>query len=58
MVEDEDDLGQIGAVINLVKTRGNRIRFEIDIDAAKRAELKIDSPLLNLARLVRDHGKT
>jgi hypothetical protein len=43
-----------GAVINLV-TRANRtVHFEINVDAARRAELKINSSLLNLAKIVRD----
>jgi len=43
-----------GAVINLV-TRANRtVHFEINVDAARRAELKINSSLLNLATIVRD----
>jgi len=55
VVEDCGDLAQTGAVINLFKTEGNRIRFEINVDAAKRADLSIDSPLLNLAKMVREH---
>lgn len=55
VVEDADDLAQTGAVINLFKTGENRIRFEINVDAAKRADLTIDSPLLNLAKMVREH---
>lgn len=55
VIEDSEDLDRAGAVINLFKTQEKRIRFEIDVAAAKRAGLKIDSPLLNLAKLAREH---
>lgn len=45
---------RVGAAINLITTPEGKIRFEINIDAAKRAGLKIESPLLNLARIVRE----
>ena len=48
------DFAQVGATINLITTPEGKIRFEINIDAAKRAGLKIESPLLNLARIVRE----
>lgn len=54
VLEDSPNLARDGGVINLIKTPGQRIRFEINIDAAKRANLKIDSPLLNVAKLVRN----
>ena len=41
-----------GMIIFTVKE--NKIRFEINLDAAKRAELKISSKLLKLAKIVRD----
>jgi hypothetical protein len=34
-----------------------QVRFEINVDAASRAELKISSRLLMLARIVKDQGK-
>jgi hypothetical protein len=43
----------VGAVVNLVNIE-KHIRFEINVDAARRAELKINSSLLNLAKIVRD----
>ncbi len=42
-----------GGIIQLFKT-GTKIKFEINIDAAKAAELKISSKLLNLAKIVRN----
>jgi hypothetical protein len=48
------NFARAGAIINLTKTPDDKIRFEINVDAAKRAGLKIQSPLLNLAKIVRD----
>lgn len=42
-----------GAVINLVR-EGEHVRFEINVDAARRARLELSSRLLNLARIVHD----
>ena len=42
-----------GGIINFVK-EANRIRFEINVDAATRSGLRISSRLLQLARVVRD----
>lgn len=47
------DFVRVGAAINFIKTPDEKIRFEINVDAVKRAGLKIQSPLLNLARIVR-----
>ena len=54
VTDEVDGFPSVGAVINLVKSSDNRVRFEINVDAARRAELKINSSLLNLARIVRD----
>ena len=56
--EASRDFSTTGAVINLIKTPQDKIRFEINVDAAKRATLKIASPLLNLAKIVRDPQPT
>lgn len=42
-----------GGIINLVRD-GNKIRFEINSDAAERVGLKISSKLLALAKVVHD----
>ena len=47
-VGETDQFTQNGGVINFVR-EGNKIRFEISDDAAKRAGLKISSKLLSLA---------
>jgi hypothetical protein len=51
---DEDSFKSEGAVINLVTTANKTVHFEINVDAARRAELNINSSLLNLAKIVRD----
>ena len=51
-VGDMERFVQQGGIINLVVER-NKVRFEINMDAAERAGLKISSKLLNLARVVR-----
>jgi hypothetical protein len=51
-VGDMDSFAESGGMINLVTER-NRVRFEINVDAAEHARLKIDSRLLNLARVIR-----
>lgn len=51
-VGDMERFVQQGGIINLVVDR-NKVRFEINMDAAERAGLKISSKLLNLARVVR-----
>ena len=44
---------QRGGIINFI-IKENKIRFEINVDAAKQAKLKISSKLLELAKIVRD----
>jgi hypothetical protein len=43
----------MGGVAQLVLENG-RMRFVVNVDAARRANLKISSKLLNLARIVKD----
>ncbi len=52
-VADMEGFARRGGIINLIKVK-DRIRFEINIDAARRAGLKISSKLLNLATIVRE----
>lgn len=47
-VSETDRFTQAGGIINFTR-EGNKIRFEISDDAAKRAGLKISSKLLSLA---------
>ena len=54
-----DGAGQAarGAVAGFYRD-GDKVRFEINVDAARRARLSISSRLLNLARIVHDEQAT
>ena len=52
-VSDADQFAEMGGVAQLVLENG-RMRFVVNVDAARRANLKISSKLLNLARIVKD----
>lgn len=54
-VSDLEDFAAMGGMINFRK-ENEALRFEINVTAAERAELKIHSRLLNLAKIVR-HNK-
>ncbi|HEX5044324.1 MAG TPA: YfiR family protein [Candidatus Polarisedimenticolaceae bacterium] len=51
-VADGDRLAEHGAMINL-RLRGQKVGFDINLDAADAAGLKLSSQLLKLARIVR-----
>ena len=55
-VSDMEGFAQSGGVIHFV-TVEQKIRFEINLDAAERAGLKISSKLLRLAKIVRGEGR-
>ena len=50
-IGDTNGYAEQGVIINLY-TEHNKIRFEINTDAAKRAGLKLSSKILHLARIV------
>ncbi|MCJ7829966.1 MAG: YfiR family protein, partial [Desulfobacterales bacterium] len=50
-IGDSEGFAREGVIINLVKSRG-KIRFEINLEAAKRSGLDISSKLLKLAMVV------
>lgn len=52
-IGDSAGFAQEGGIINFV-LQENHVRFEVNIDAAERAHLKISSKLLSLAKVVRD----
>ena len=52
-VGDTPGFAERGVVINLYVEQ-SKVRFEINIDAAKRAQLNISSQLLRLARITKD----
>jgi hypothetical protein len=55
-VSDIAKFSRTGGIIGFI-IEGNKIRFEINLDAAERAGLKISSRLLKLAKIVRDGGQ-
>lgn len=52
-VGDSPGFGRAGAVINLYLA-GGKVRFEVNVAAAKRAEVSLSSKLLNLATIAED----
>ena len=50
-VSDMGNFAQRGGIIGLTKEK-DEIRFEINIDASKRADLRINSRLLKLAKII------
>ena len=54
-VGDTPGFAERGVVINLYVEQ-SKVRFEINVDAAKRAGLNISSQLLKLARITKDGG--
>ena len=50
-IGDSEGFARGGVIINLAKARG-KIRFEINLEAAKRGGLSISSKLLKLATIV------
>jgi hypothetical protein len=53
IVGETEDFTRVGGAIRFF-VEGNKVRFEVNIDAAARARVKISSKLLSLARIVRD----
>ncbi len=54
LVGEEAGFAEQGGTINFV-VEENKVRFQINPDAAKRSQLKISSKLLGLARIVGQH---
>ena len=52
-IGDTEQFAQQGVIINMF-LGNNKVRFEINLDAANRAGLRIDARLLSLAAIVRD----
>jgi hypothetical protein len=52
-VADFESFARRGGMIELIK-EGNKIRFAINVDAAKRHGFRISSKLLQLAEVIRD----
>jgi hypothetical protein len=52
-VGETEEFARLGGVVNFL-LEDNKVRFEVNVDAAERAGLKVSSKLLRLARIVRD----
>jgi len=55
LVGESQDFAALGGVINFYLD-GDKLRFEINAESAKRQKLKVSSDLLKLARIVTDKG--
>jgi len=55
-VSDMERFAQRGGIISLTM-ENNKVRFEVNLDSAERAGLKISSKLLALAKIVRDGSR-
>jgi hypothetical protein len=55
LIGESDGFAARGGVINFY-LEGDRLRFEINTESAKRQRLKVSSDLLKLARIVADKG--
>ncbi len=56
LVSEDPGFLEEGGIVNFVIVE-NTVRFEIQVDEAKRSNLKISSRLLRLARIVRDRER-
>jgi len=54
-IGDMKSFASAGGIINFV-IAGNRVSFEINVDAAEKARLKISSQILKLAKIVKEGG--
>lgn len=55
-VGDIQGFARRGGVIGFF-LEGNRVRFEVNVDAAERSRLRLNSKLLRLARVIRESEK-
>jgi ribosomal protein L18 len=56
-VSETEQFTQLGGIINFT-IEENKVRFEINVDAAERAGLKISSRLLKVAKVIRGRGNS
>ena len=52
-VGEREGFAALGGVIDFIREE-NKVHFEINVDAAQRANLKISSKLLSLAKIVKE----
>ena len=51
-IGETDQFTRLGGIISFITTRDNKVRFELHLDNALRAGLKIDAKLLKVAQVV------
>jgi len=56
-IGEMEGFSEFGGMINFILVK-NKVRFEINVDAAKRAGFKLSSKLLKLANIVSDERRT
>lgn len=56
-IAEMDQFAERGGMINLT-TDGNRVRFEVNLEAINRAGLKASSQMLRLAKLIPESSRT
>jgi len=54
-VGEAEGFATLGGMINLT-VEGNKLHFEVNLNAAERAGLKISSKLLSMAKIVKEEG--
>jgi hypothetical protein len=55
-VSETDNFAESGGIINFTKA-GNKVRLEMNVNAARRSDLKISAKLLSLAHIVQEGEK-
>jgi len=53
-VSDIENFASQGGIIGFIEQNG-KVRFEINLDAAQQSKIRINSRLLNLARIISGH---
>lgn len=56
LISDNDGYGEMGVVINMY-IEDEKVKFEINLEAANKSEIKISSRLLSIARIVKNPKK-
>ncbi len=52
-VAESSNFCQSGGIVNFILVK-NKVRFEINVDAAKRTGMKISSKLLKLSKIIKE----
>jgi hypothetical protein len=57
-ISEVEEFTRLGGIVNFFITPDNKVAFEINVDAAGQAQLKISSRVLKLARVTKGSGGT